>query len=738
MTKIIDTTLREGMQTSAGTFTAEQSVEIARLLASCGVDAIECGHPYVSERERQRVAAVVKAVPSMPVLAHARACPEDIRAAADTGAAWVGIFLGVNAGSRRYRTPGASRRELFDRIRGSVADARKQGLSVRFTVEDASRTDQDDLIGAFDVAATAGAERLYFSDTTGILEPHEVHRHVRTLVDRHSGIDLEVHLHDDRGLSLANALAGIDAGATWVSASVNALGERAGITDLTALLVNLHLRAGSPLPPPGLLAALSRRVGAYSRSHPDDRRPFVGRNVFHHQARLHVKAVGRDSSAYEILDPALLGRQRSVATESTELTMTDLIVTPPVISAEELRYHRKGPGQRFVLVDDRFVRRAGQYCIARRIPPASHYGPGHVDAHVHHCDSLFAFLGDGDDYRGLTVEVRLGESLHRLESPASVFIPAGIVHSYRVLGGSGTYLNHVLSGSYEESLLDPVDAPPLPGPSPPIHDPGKKVTGMLGNTKSRAWDNIGGLFWTEGRVSARPSRAELDMFLEGIVAGQRCTVVGASTRDLVIALLGRDARVTVLDFSARMCRDLADSVSGIDVRQADITQPLSGDLLGSQTWILSDPLINRFTAQEATLGLAGMASLARPGGTIRTSVKLGRYPMDDRMIAAGRARGTLSEFWDETTSTIDFLAAGHVLEEALLPHGDIDRDLLLRWYRGRGREKRFTANEVRAALAAATGVPPGAIQEAQLPDAAGTSIYSLTVPADTPSPCAES
>lgn len=137
-------------------------------------------------------------------------------------------------------------------------------------------------------------------------------------------------------------------------------------------------------------------------------------------------------------------------------TPEDWVVDPQVISATELRHHRHGPGERYVLVDDRFVAGAGQYCIARRIPRLADYGAGHVDTHVHDCDSLFVFLGDEDGYRGLRVEVSLGGRVFAAESPTSVFVPAGVSHGYRVLGGAGTYLNHVLAGDYNASLLDPL------------------------------------------------------------------------------------------------------------------------------------------------------------------------------------------------------------------------------------------------------------------------------------------
>ncbi|MFD7919954.1 hypothetical protein ACFV3R_12095 [Streptomyces sp. NPDC059740] len=453
---LIDSTLREGMQSAHGRLTVEQSEEVAALLAASGVDTVECGHPAVDDTELRRVSAVVEAAGDVPVLAHARALPEDIDAVAKSGAAWVGVFLGINETSRRSRLPGRTLGDLYGKIERSVGHARRSGLRVRFTVEDSSRTDTAELVEAYLIAAEAGADRICFADTLGVLEPAQVAERVAQLRARCPGPDIEVHLHDDRGLATANALAAVDAGATWVSTSVNGLGERAGITDYAALAVNLHHRGTRPLPDGALLTELSRRVGAYSRSMPDHRRPVVGRDAFHHVAKLHVRAVERDPGSYEWLDPAVVGRSRSTEQPALPAEPVQWIVDPQVISATELRYHRAGPGERYVLVDNRFVPGAGQYCIARRIPHLEDYGAGHVDTHVHHCDSLFIFLGEEEGYRGLSVEVTLGDEVFQVSSPASVLIPSGVAHGYRVVGGAGTYLNHVLAGDYNSSLLEPM------------------------------------------------------------------------------------------------------------------------------------------------------------------------------------------------------------------------------------------------------------------------------------------
>lgn len=434
------------------TFTAEQSAEIASLLVATGIDMIECGHAAVSLAERERVKATVAASGDVPVLVHARACRGDIDAVIETGASWVGVFLGCNGQTRRSRVVGASLDDLLAMITDAVRHAVEQGLHVRFTAEDASRTEMATLARAYKAAVAAGASRITFADTVGTLEPGQVNAVARQLRDRFPGTDLEFHLHDDRGLAEANALAAVDGGADWISCSINGLGERAGVTDTSVFLVNLHHRGDRALGDVRALRRASEVVSAFSRMPVDPASPVFGRHAFTHVSRLHQRAVEIDPMAYAWIDPAVLGTRPSLSC-ARRWSLDDLVIEPDVRSATELRYHRHGPGDRYLLIDERKLCGCGQYCIARRIPGGDP-GPGHVDVHRHNVDSLFVFLGAAVDLTGLRVQVTMGDEERVVDSPRSVFIPAGVRHSYRVVGGSGIFLNLVLAGTYEGSLLE--------------------------------------------------------------------------------------------------------------------------------------------------------------------------------------------------------------------------------------------------------------------------------------------
>ena len=309
--KIIDATLREGSQAPGTKFSTEHTIEIAEQLAAAGVDMIECGHPSASDNEYERLKAIVNRDHLPSVLAHARCCETDIDAVADTGAPWVGLFLGISKISQLTRVR-KSEEQLVELVGNSVAYAKARGLRVRYSLEDASRTGWATAKAAYSAARDSGVDRICFADSVGILEPRDATEWIERITQKFPDKPLEVHFHDDRGLALANTLAAVDAGCDWVSTSVNGIGERCGITDLVALSANLLFRGHRSVDHPGQLQQLSQLVQTVSRSPVDHRRPITGRNAFTHTAKLHLDAVRRDAKAYTWIDPTKVGRTQNL------------------------------------------------------------------------------------------------------------------------------------------------------------------------------------------------------------------------------------------------------------------------------------------------------------------------------------------------------------------------------------------------------------------------------------------
>ena len=452
---ILDATLREGIQSPNVKLNKIQSFEIAKALVKTNIQCLEIGHPYASKYEFERVQHIVTSFPNFPILSHARARNEDIKSVHDTGALWVGIFIGINELSRNTRLNNRTIKQIHQIIEDSIKYAKSLNLKVRFTIEDSSRTKIDQIINTYKVAINSGADRICYSDSVGCDTPESIYNNIRNIRDNFPVIDIEVHCHNDRGLAMANSLSAINSGANWISATVNGIGERCGITDTVTLLANLYFDYNYLLPEPKLLKHLSTLVSTYSRQPLSFQHPIVGINAFQHTAKLHIDAVKKDLKAYAWIDPKLFGRDHSVKT-SRQLPEDHVANTfrPKIISATELKYHRHGPGERHVMIDERFIDDCRCYCIIRKVENVKIQNESHVDSHSHKVDSLFMFVGDDEQMRGLCVEVMVNGVWSRLESPVSVFIKSGEEHSYRFISGTGKFINFVFSGNYNDSLLE--------------------------------------------------------------------------------------------------------------------------------------------------------------------------------------------------------------------------------------------------------------------------------------------
>lgn len=184
-------------------------------------------------------------------------------------------------------------------------------------MEDCSRTNNNLAFNIFNQAIDFGADRICLADTLGVLEPKEVDTIIRNLVKQCKNIPIEVHFHNDRGLAMANTLQAIDASASWISSSVNGIGERAGITDTCLLLANLHYKGLHTIKNHIDIKSISDFVANITGFSVDEHRPVIGKKAFAHVANLHVKAMDKNSSSYNWINPNILG-QATLLVNQTE------------------------------------------------------------------------------------------------------------------------------------------------------------------------------------------------------------------------------------------------------------------------------------------------------------------------------------------------------------------------------------------------------------------------------------
>jgi homocitrate synthase len=312
--EIMDTTLREGSQTSLlhdhykYFFNQMDKVEIVRALIIYGIKFIETFAPVVSPRERDDLIAIQAARDELItqkgytfLLAHVRCHPADVESAIQAGFDGLNFYIGTSTMSRD-NNHGKDLKEIIRGARSIIEQVRRDHphLILRFSGEDAFRTREEDLFRVYDEIAPL-VHRLGTPDTVGVATPTSVVNRVKALRRRYPDVDLEGHFHDDRGFALINALEAVKSGMRYIQTTLLGIGERSGITSMTALLFNLsidreydrlegyHLRGSYPIN-----VVLASKLKKLVQS----KEPVSLTNRTH-TAGVHQKAVLNDAATYE-------------------------------------------------------------------------------------------------------------------------------------------------------------------------------------------------------------------------------------------------------------------------------------------------------------------------------------------------------------------------------------------------------------------------------------------------------
>ncbi len=308
---LVDTTLRDGEQTAGVVFANQEKVRIAKLLADIGVHELEIGSPWLCVEEREAISEIAALGLPARVLAFCHAFPEHIEMAAECGVD--AVVISMSTSDRHLQKKyGRDRRWLLEQVEAAATAAQDRGLPFIISAEDASRTGLDFLL-AFAVAAEKlGAERFRFCDSLSVLDPFMAFQRVQTILEALS-IDVEVHCHNDFGMATANTLAGVRAGARYVTVSVNGLGERTGNAALEEVVMALKHLDGLDL---GISTAEFREISEYvarasSRAIPIWK-AIVGTNVFAHESGIHADGVIKNPLTYEVFSPDEVGLTRQL------------------------------------------------------------------------------------------------------------------------------------------------------------------------------------------------------------------------------------------------------------------------------------------------------------------------------------------------------------------------------------------------------------------------------------------
>lgn len=314
---IFDTTLRDGEQALSASLTVKEKLQIALALERLGVDVIEAGFPVSSPGDFESVQTIARQVKNSRVCALSRAVAKDIDVAAES--------LKVAEAFRIHTFLSTSTIHVKDKLRRSYDDvvemgvqavkrARKYTDDVEFSCEDAGRTPIDNLCRMVEEAIKAGATTVNIPDTVGYTVPNEFGGIIQTLFNRVPNIDkavISVHCHDDLGMSVANSIAAVQAGARQVEGTINGIGERAGNCALEEIAMIIKTRGEMLGVQTNInhteITRTSKMVSQLCNMPIQSNKAIVGANAFSHSSGIHQDGVLKNKSTYEIMTPESIG-----------------------------------------------------------------------------------------------------------------------------------------------------------------------------------------------------------------------------------------------------------------------------------------------------------------------------------------------------------------------------------------------------------------------------------------------
>ena len=318
---IYDTTLRDGSQLEGISLTVDDKLRIAEQLDRLGVAFIEGGWPGANpkddeffERAKTELDLSTSAFVAFGSTRRAKGKVDSDQTLANLVAAGTEVVCIVGK-CWDYHVTEALKTTLDEGV-AMVADSVEylvaQGKRVFFDAEhffDGFKRNPEFSLRVVEAAAMAGAEAVVLCDTNGGSLPPDVEAAVAAVV-AHIDCGVGIHLHNDTGCGVANALAAGRAGATQVQGTINGYGERVGNCDLVPIMANLELKMGIRCLPDGHLAHLTsvaHHVAELVNFSVDPQQPYVGATAFAHKAGLHTSALSRASDAYEHVDPSAVG-----------------------------------------------------------------------------------------------------------------------------------------------------------------------------------------------------------------------------------------------------------------------------------------------------------------------------------------------------------------------------------------------------------------------------------------------
>ena len=325
--EIMDTTLRDGEQTSGVSFSASEKLTIAQLLLTeLKVDRIEIASARVSEGEFQAVkkitswAAQAGYIDRVEVLTFVDG-GTSVQWMLDAGAKVMNLLTKGSLNHLEHqlkKTP----EQHFSEIQATIELANSKGLSVNVYLEDWSngmRNSKDYVLQYLDFITTLPVKRVLLPDTLGVLTHWETADYIQELVTRYPNTHFDFHAHNDYDLGTANALEAVRHGIHGLHLTVNGMGERAGNAPLASVIavLNDYQKDVKTSVCEKSLYSVSKLVETFSGFRIPANKPVVGENVFTQTAGIHADGDKKNNLYFNELMPERFGRERKYALGKT-------------------------------------------------------------------------------------------------------------------------------------------------------------------------------------------------------------------------------------------------------------------------------------------------------------------------------------------------------------------------------------------------------------------------------------
>ena len=318
---IFDTTMRDGEQSPGASMSVEEKIQISRVFDEMGIDIIEAGFPISSPGDFEAVSEISKSVKNSIPCGLSRALKKDIDACHESlkfaKRFRIHTFISTSPVHMKHKLD-MTNDQVLDAIKESVTYARKFTNDVEWSCEDGTRTDLDFMCKTIELAIKCGATTINIPDTVGYSIPEEFARTITHIKNNVPNIDkaiISAHCHNDLGLAVANALAGLSAGVRQIECTINGIGERAGNAALEEIVMAIKTRNDLMPYETGikteLISKASKIVSNATGFPVQFNKAIVGKNAFAHESGIHQDGMLKNRETYEIMTPESVGVKKT-------------------------------------------------------------------------------------------------------------------------------------------------------------------------------------------------------------------------------------------------------------------------------------------------------------------------------------------------------------------------------------------------------------------------------------------